>query len=270
MIFARFMTKLRYRTKSFFTKANLGNLFQLFNAFRKSIDNNSMLGILWSLIVPLVLFAVMFIVFRARFGSQVKAYPLYLLIGIVCVNFFTISVSYLTKSLFNYKSMVLNMKMIRENIVIANLLIYLYKFLIELFLCFVLSFFYGLFRWEAIFLLVPLIIGFAGLVLGISLGFSLVFCMTRDIEHLWLIMSRIFYFVTPVFYTLDIVPVFTRKLIIYMNPLTPFVVSCRGIFMDISNMDFSMYFYSLAVGVFCLIVGYLLFIEFDSAAIEQI
>ncbi len=265
-----FIKKLKDRIRLFFTKTNLSNLFQLFNTCRKGIDNNSILGILWSLIVPLVLFSVMFIVFRMRFGGQVKAYPLYLLTGIVCVNFFTISISYLTKSLFNYKSMVLNTRTLRENIVISNLLIYLYKFLIELLLCFILSAFYGFFRWEAILLIIPFIIGFAGMILGISLVFSLVFCMTRDIEHLWLIMSRIFYFVTPVFYTLDIVPAFTRKFIVYINPLTPFVVSCRNIFMDIYNMDFSMYFYSLAVGMFFLIVGYLLFVGFESIAIEQI
>src|SRR3990167_4499788 len=51
----------------------------------------SALGYLWSLLKPLLLFAILYVIFVEflRFGSDVEHFPLYLLLGIVLWGFFT-------------------------------------------------------------------------------------------------------------------------------------------------------------------------------------
>ena len=49
---------------------------------------NSVLGIFWSLIEPLLMLGVLFVVFSTMFKFEIPNFPIYLLVGIVCYNFF--------------------------------------------------------------------------------------------------------------------------------------------------------------------------------------
>ena len=49
---------------------------------------NSILGVLWSFIEPLLLLAVLFVVFSTMFRFEIPNFPIYLLLGIICYRFF--------------------------------------------------------------------------------------------------------------------------------------------------------------------------------------
>ncbi|MCM8781788.1 MAG: hypothetical protein NC828_01890, partial [Candidatus Omnitrophica bacterium] len=73
-----FLDKLKNKTARLFTKANWDILTELIRANLKVRDYNSILGVLWSLLGPLVTLVVLYFIFRTRFGQGIKAYPLYL------------------------------------------------------------------------------------------------------------------------------------------------------------------------------------------------
>src|ERR1700685_4272785 len=76
--------------KRFFTKQNRALLSELVRTDFKLRYQGSVLGYAWSLLRPLLLFVILYIVFVKflKIGGNVPHYPVYLLMGIVMWNFF--------------------------------------------------------------------------------------------------------------------------------------------------------------------------------------
>ena len=108
--------KLAKRFKTLFTRQNRLLLHELIRTDIKVRDHNSILGALWSLIGPVALAIIMYLIFRMNIGSQIEAYPLYLLVGIVFVNYFITSTSYLLKVFHVNKSTVLETLVTDEHV----------------------------------------------------------------------------------------------------------------------------------------------------------
>lgn len=264
------MKKLSVRFKRLFTKQNWNAVLELARANFRITDHNSILGVIWSLLVPLSLFLVMYFAFRSKFGEDIYAYPLFLLLGISCINFFITSSTYMTRIFYVHRGLISNSVMPRENLVVTDIFIHAYKFFIELFLCCLLSLFYGLLTWKSILLLIPLLMVYLAFTLGIGLIFSLVYCFTRDIVHIWMILSRFLLFATPIFYTLDSLSPGLAKIIYWLNPLTPFLISFREVLMGVGALNISNYFYSLFLGLGFFILGYYAFMTNESIAMERV
>jgi ABC-type polysaccharide/polyol phosphate export permease len=252
-----------------FSWTNRNLLAELFRVKLKVTDHDSILGMFWSLIGPLMLLLAMFLIFRQRFGQQVYAYPLYLFLGISCVSFFINSTSSMIRILITNRDLLLHSTLRWEIIILAELFIYTYKFIIELAICCALSIFYGTFSWKGALLFLPVFLGYLALVLGIGLIGSLVYCFSRDIEHIWILVSRLLFFVTPVFFTLDKISPFARKFVYWVNPLSPFIISFHGIFMNRGNVNVFTYLYSLLLAVFYFGLGYFVFIIFENKGITD-
>ncbi|MGD0337005.1 MAG: ABC transporter permease [Candidatus Omnitrophota bacterium] len=261
--------KIKTRTNKLFKRPNYGLLLELIRAKFKITDHNSVLGVFWSLIVPVVMFLAMYLVFRTSFGQGVPAYPFYLLVGIICVNFFATATTYIMKIFFLNRTIVLNSMLPREILILSDMFIHTYKFIIELILCLIISYLYGLFSWGAVLLLLPLAASYIAFILGIGLILSLIYCFARDIEHIWAIASRLLYFVTPIFYTLDKISPLARKIIYWGNPLTPFLVSFRGILMGQNSTGVFTYMYSLLLGAGFFIIGYSVFLVLENMGVER-
>lgn len=262
-----FFDKIKTRFKRLFTKSNWNLLLELIRANFKTSDYSSILGILWSFINPIVMLIIMYLIFNKQFGQEIKAYPLYILVGIICVNFFTVTTTYIMRIFFINRTLILNSTIPRENLIASSLFTFVYKFFIELMLCLVLSILYGHFSWKLILLLFPLFVAYIALVLGTSIILSLAYCFARDIEHIWMLLTRIFYFVTPIFYSIRSIPPIAQKAIYFGNPLTAFVISFRGIFMGM--LDMASYMYSLILGCGFFILGYYAFIGIENTALER-
>jgi len=165
--------------------------------------------------------------------------------------------------------MVSNTTVPREDMIIADAFITMYKFLIELFLCYLLALFYGLFNWASLLFLIPLVVAYLAFTLGVGLILSTMRCFSRDISHVWTIMSRFLLFATPIFYPLNSLSPGLGNIIYWLNPLTPFLISFRDITMNTHGMSIINYFYSLFLGVLFFIFGYYVFITNESVAMER-
>lgn len=262
--------KLTLKLTRLFTKENLNLIRELVAAEFKTYDYNSLLGILWSLLNPLMTLIILFCVFEKQFGNHIKHYSLYLLIGVVIVNFFINVTTTMFGSLFYNRSIILNTAIPRENFPIMLLLTHFYKLLIELSLCSLLSIYYGAFFLPALLLAVPLIFAYLCLALGIGLLFSLLFCLARDIEHIWRILSRLLLFITPVFYNFEHVSHSFRDLIYWCNPITPFLISLRQILIWENGLNVANYFYSLLLGGCILVIGYAIFVRWENSVAEKL
>jgi len=262
-------SKLKFKIAKFLTKSNRNLLVELIRAGFKDSDYHSVLGFFWSFLNPCVLLFVMFFVFKSRFGHGIEAYPLYILLGIVFVGFMTTATNYAGKVFLNNRDFVLNSPVFRENLIISTLAIHVYKFSVELICCGAVSALYGFFSWKSMLLFLPLFIAYIAFTLGIIMVLSILYCFARDIEHIWTLLSRVFLFVTPIFYALPQVSPFARGMIYFGNPITPFLISMRQLFIGGEPLSWLVYTHSLLIGTVFFIVGYSIFIVFENIALER-
>ena len=258
---------MNQKLKKLFKRSSWIQLVELTRSQFALLDHNSILGFLWSFLGPLTMLVVMYFIFIGRFGKHIYAYPLYLLSGIVMVGFFINTTAYIMRSINGSMPVILNTTVPREIILVSSLNIMAYKFLIELAFCAVISLFYNLFPIATVLLLPLLIIAFIGLVLGVSVTLSMIYCIARDIEHIWGMLSQLLYFVTPLFYQLNSISPIARKLIVFANPLTPFVISMRGLLMG--NLDYAVYAYSIFLGIAFFAFGCWAFYLLEDIAVER-
>ena len=262
--------KLKTKLERLFTNYNRNLLKELIYADFKAYDRNSILGILWNLLNPAATLLIMYCVFENRFGHSIHFYPFYLLIGVVMVNFFITVTSKMIGSISNNRYIVLNSTIPREDFILADLFVHTYKFSIELVLCWLISIFYGVFAWQAILLILPLLAAYIGLALGVGLIIALLHCIAMDIEHIWRIAARLLLFITPVFYELSHISHLFSKIIYWFNPLTPFLIAFRQLFIWNNALDAVNYCYSICWGFGFLVLGYMIFVAFENVAIERV
>ena len=264
------LDRLRQRAARLSTRSNRELLVELVRAQFKGSDQGSVVGLLWSLVGPIVMLVVLYSIFSARFGAEVPAYPLYLLLGIVLVSFFTGVTRYMLSVFPSQRPLLLNSTVPSETLIASRLVMIGYKLAIELLLCAALSVWYGLFSWHTLLLVAPLLIAYAGLALGVGLVLAVARAFARDLEHLWGLTSRVLFIATPVFYTLDGGSPVVRTLLYWLNPLTPFVESFRRAFMGGEYGTWGSFAHSLLVGWVAFAIGYSVFLWLEHSAVEQV
>jgi len=256
------------RLRRLATPENRDLLVELVRAGIRTADHNSFLGALWSLLAPFIMLVALYLVFRHRFAAGVPAYPLYLLVGISLVNYFVTATRFGITVLFANRQLILDSTVPREAVVAAQLAVHTQKLLMEMAIAAAFSAWYGLFSLGAVLTALPLLVAYVALTAGIGLLLGLVHCFARDVEHIWSLVSRLLLFVTPVFYGLSDLPLLTRALVCWANPLTPFLVGIRAALMD-QPVSPLLYGYALLLGTGALAVGYGVFLVLENAAVER-
>ncbi len=181
-------------------------------------DQGTFLGFLWTLLNPLLMFAVLYLVFSAWFEKLVEHYPVYLLLGVIHWNFFSLAtsnaVAIFERKRHFLKSFALRGPLIPLTAVLTVFISYLVESFIVIGLC---AFTVGVslsgVAWFLVLLLLHLL-----LVMGISLLLANAYIFFRDTSHLWGIALRIGFFLTPVFYPLNVID-HRKLLVLKLNPL---------------------------------------------------
>ncbi len=248
---------------------NRALFLELLRAGIKVNDHNSVLGTLWGLLNPITLFLVLYLVFRKHFGAGIDAYPLFLLVGVSVLNFFTAATRALVTVFAANRHLLLNSTIPRETLVAATVATHAYKLVVELVLCGAVSAWYGRLAWSTVLGVVPVLLGLVALTLGIGLLGALAYCFVRDVEHLWGLGTRLLLFVSPVFYDLSSLSALPRTLIYWANPVTPFLVAFRGLFIQAGQFDALACIHSVVVGLVVLTVAFAVFLRWEGEAVER-
>lgn len=262
-------TLLAERWRRVRAPASRNLLRELIRATVRVNDHNSILGALWGLLGPAAMLGVLYAIFHSRFGAGLDAYPLFLLVGVVAVGFFLTGTRYLMAVLQANRSFMIDSTASREVVILSNLAPHVYKLGVELVLCAAVAAYYDMLSWKL--LLLPVIVAsYVAFVLGVGLVLALAFVFANDVEHLWVLISRVLYFATPVFYRLDDLSPLAAGLVYWLNPITPFLIALRWPFLASAEPSPAMVLHALVLGPLFLACGYSLFLRFESAAIERV
>ena len=243
---------------------------------------NSMLGILWSLMNPLlmmIVFTVVFTIMAPIRAGSVKNFPVFVLCALLPWNFFASSVIGCTTSIVSNASLVKKVYFPREvlplSLVIANLI----NFLIALIVLFAVIFIFQipLTIWLIFLPLVILIQTIFTLGIGFFLATANVFY--RDTQQVMDVVMLAWFFMTPIIYPLDILPrnyelfgitLDVWRLAYILNPMASLIASYRVILVDGAPpaLDF-LARTALTAGV-TLIIGWLIFNRYSWRFAEEL
>lgn len=197
----------------------------------------SVLGVVWSLLYPILMMSVMALVFSNMFRFQVEgtSYLVYLLTGIIMFQYFSEASNLaMTSVVFNFP--LINKIYIPKYIFpLAKCLFVGINFVLSLipwFLIIVLTQF-GLGNYPAsinlYYLILPLIF-LCLLLFTVGMGFflSCVSVFLRDVFYIYGIVLTIWQYFTPIFYSIEIIPA-KLQFLFEFNPLYQYLTATRSI-----------------------------------------
>lgn len=190
----------------------------------------SVLGYAWSLLKPLFLFAIMYLVFGVlvKLGS-VQYYPVYLLFGIVLWTFFTEATNQGMASIISRGDVIRKIKFPKYILVLSATISALVNLTLNLVIVAILMIASGVQLHLSIVLLPLYIIEIYVLALGLAFFLSALNVKYRDTSHIWEIIMQAAFYATPIIYPLSVVvakSAFAAKLLM-LNPVAQAIQGAR-------------------------------------------
>lgn len=212
------------------TRQNLRILWVLAGAEFKLKYADSALGYAWSVIKPLTLFTVMYLVFGRLFGlSEVSPYyGVSLLIGIVMFGFFSDATSLGMTSLVARQSLLQKLRFPRIVIPVSATVTAALTFAVN---TVVVS---GFVAWKHLtprldwLLIIPLLVELYAFVLGIALVLATLLVRLRDIGQVWELVLQVLFYASPIIYPVGYLPAFARDLV-FINPFSQILQDIRAL-----------------------------------------
>lgn len=167
----------------------------------------SFLGMLWSVVKPLMLFAVMYVVFVRflKFTDGTPTFPISLLCGTCLWNFFSEATTMGMHAVVNRGDLLRKIHFPNYIIVASTTMGSMISLGINLLVVIVFGFFaHAHYTWRV--LLVPFsIIQLYAIALGVALLLGTLFVYFRDIAHIWEVMLQAMFYATPIIYPISMV-----------------------------------------------------------------
>jgi ABC-type polysaccharide/polyol phosphate export permease len=188
---------------------------------------NMSLGVLWSLLNPLVMMSVYYFVFTQIFKNEILNYPLFLMCGIVPFSFFTVAWGTGTTSIVDNAGLIKRVPVPREVIPITTVLSCCIHLLVQVALLLSIGIFAKGFNvyWFWLPLVWALEILF---VCGLALFSAALNVFVRDTRYIVESATWVLLFLVPVFYDSNLMPERYRPIYDY-NPIAATVISLRKI-----------------------------------------
>jgi ABC-2 type transport system permease protein len=205
----------------------------------------SALGYLWSLLRPLAIFLIMYVVFLKflRFDYGVPHSTVYLLLGIVLWNFFTEVTSTGVSAIVGKGDLLRKINFPKYVIILAVS----FSALINLALNFVVI---GIFMVAnhvdvgyRILWAIPLLMELFIIALAFAFLLSAVFVKLRDMSYIWEVVLQAAFYATPIFYPLVLVPANYAK-IMMLNPIAQIVQDLRHVIVTPQTPTITTYWHS--------------------------
>jgi|SRR5471030_64341 len=172
------------------------------NLFRRDFQakyKGSLLGVFWSLLNPLVLLGVYLVVFGLIFPNlKVAHYPIYLLAGLACWIFFSVSLQSSARSMVDSAELIKKVRFPRQLVAFSMVATQAVTFVVMIAIVVVLSLAFVPEARSTVWVAIPLAVVFAALVAGLSLLVACLNVLFRDVEHVLTAALLPWFFLTPI------------------------------------------------------------------------
>ena len=229
---------------------------------------NSILGVLWSFVEPLLLLTVLFVVFSTMFKFEIPNFPIYLLLGIVCYRFFQNGTTLALNSLTNRSTTITQIYFPRSIPGLSAGITSAIMLVCELavFGIFMVSF---QFIPPITILLLPLVLALELLlVFGIALPLSVLNVKFKDTEFIWGVVVSAGFFLTPIFYQFDMLPEMIRN-VLQFSPMVQIVTMAHHVVLYGTLPSINTVLYAVGSISAITVIGYLIFRKYQARIAED-
>lgn len=204
-------------------------LKQLIKTDFKLRYQGSVLGYLWSLLRPLALFTILYVVFVKFIGVPMD--PVALLLGIVLWNYFGEVTTGSVSSIVGKGDLIRKLNFPKYVIVLSSSFSALINLLLNFVVIAVFMFIRGVdLRFDAF--LLPLLIGELFLFsLALAFFLSAAFVRFRDVSYIWDVVMQGAFYATPILYPLTLIPAAAAKILL-LNPVAQIIQDARYVLID--------------------------------------
>lgn len=217
------------RVKAIFSKQNRALLSELVRTDFKLRYQGSFLGYAWSLLRPLFMFGILYIVFVKVFplGKGIPHYPVYLFTGIVLWNFFVEMTVQSLGSVVGRGDLIRKIRIPRWIIVFSSSISALINLGLNLLVLVVFMALNHVNVMSTIVFLPLLLLEIYLFALGISLFLSALFVKFRDVSYIWDVILQAGFYLTPILYPLSRVNNLLFEKLMLLNPMAQALQDAR-------------------------------------------
>jgi ABC-2 type transport system permease protein len=194
----------------------------------------SVLGYLWQVMHPLLLFGVLYLVFTevVRIGADVPFYGVALLAGIVMFVFISESTSQSVQSLVEREPIVRKIQFPRLAVPLSVVLTALFRLGLNLLVVFVFLLAAGgrvRLSWLEVPILMALLVLLA---VGTASLLSALYVHFRDVKPIWDVVLQVLFYGSPIFYPIDVITNETVRELLMLNPFAAILQQFRHAVID--------------------------------------
>ena len=217
----------------------------------------STLGVVWTVMNPVLNALVLYFVFRAIFKfrtlGDIDFFP-YVYSGVLLMNFFTQAVVQASEQLNVYSGVLRRVNIPGEIFVIAKVFGNIVNFLfglIPLLIYFLIT--QHQVTWKIFF--APLVVlSLTFMISAISIFLSVIYTYFRDVQHLVPIIMTLFFYLTPVFYSIEMIGGRTRQ-VMELNPLVTYLDSFRNYLNITGSTNYKFIFLVTVFGICAMLLS---------------
>lgn len=235
--------------------------FLMFELVKKDIKlkyRRSYLGILWTLLEPLLTMIVLTVVFSGFYGKSDRAFPIYVLSGRLLYSFFSSGTKAACKSIRSNASIIKKVYVPKYIYPFASIIANYLIFLISLSVLVVVSLVLGVYPTRHIFAALIPLVTLLIMTIGVGMVLATMAVFFRDLEYLWEVMLMLIMYSSAIFYNPAKVIKNGYGWIIEYNPVYACIANFRNAIYG-SPVDRWSLYYSVGVAMASVIIGLFVF-----------
>lgn len=190
----------------------------------------SVLGVLWSILNPLLMMIVLSAVFSnlLRWDGQIENFPLYLILGNTLFGLMSNSTNDAMYSIIHSAPLIKKIRIEKIIFPLEKVLFALVNFAISLIAVALVMIFFQIPPTPALLLLPLLLVYVVIFCVGLGMALSALAVFFRDVTHLWGVVITAWTYATPLFYPMSILPDWMHT-VMQFNPMYHYVTYFRDI-----------------------------------------
>lgn len=230
---------------------------------------HSILGMLWTILNPLLMMIVLSIVFANMFRMNVSNFPVYVMIGNIIFNFNSEATNAGMNAIVYNGTLIKKVYIPKYLFPLSNVLSSFINFAFSFFaLLIVMLFTKATFHPTILLSWIPLLYLFI-----FSLGLSLILCCVnvffRDLQHLYGVFTMVWMYLSAIFYSVEIVQDNLKMFIVY-NPLYQYITYLRNLIMDGVVPNLQTNIVCILYAIVTLLIGIFIFRKYQDKFILHI
>lgn len=233
----------------------------------------SYLGVIWSVLNPLLHMAVMTMIFSYMFRRSIVNFPIYYLTGSTFWSLFSAATNQSMSALVDNRMLLMKVKLPKQTFVLSRIYTALVNFgynCIAFALILAIYVIRGKILLTWMLVLLP-IDAFFSLLFAMGIGYilSIIYVFFADIKHLYSVLLTLWMYLSAIFYPVDSLPEYFRYAIGY-NPVYVSIVIARRIIMDNMVPEYTLWIKLVLYGLGSFLIGYWVFRKNENKVMQKL